>query len=75
MNQKDRLLVNEARKRALDILHRCVTPSGFRASADAAGYPQIWGRDSIFTLLGALASGDTDLLTAGKNSLETIGNA
>jgi GH15 family glucan-1,4-alpha-glucosidase len=74
MNQKEQLLVVEARKRALDILHRCVTPAGFRASADTTGYPQVWGRDSVITFLGALASGDADLLNAGKASLETIGS-
>jgi GH15 family glucan-1,4-alpha-glucosidase len=74
MHQKEQLLVSEARKRAQDILHKCVTPAGFRASAEANGYPQVWGRDSVITLLGALASGDADLLSAGKASLETIGN-
>jgi GH15 family glucan-1,4-alpha-glucosidase len=74
MHQKEQLLVSEVRKRAQDILHKCVTPAGFRASAEANGYPQVWGRDSVITLLGALASGDADLLSAGKASLETIGN-
>lgn len=75
MEQKEKLLVAEARKHALEILHRCVTPFGFRASADAAGYPQIWGRDSAVTLLGALASGDAELVAAGYRSLETLGGA
>ncbi len=51
-------LIEEARKRALDILHGCVTPQGFRASALAVGYPQIWARDSMITFLGAVASGE-----------------
>lgn len=72
MNQKEQALINEARKHALEILHKCSTPSGFRASADSAGYPQIWGRDSIVTLLGALASEDPDLVDTGRASLETI---
>ena len=75
MNQKDLALVREARKRALEILHSSVTPYGFRASADSSGYPQIWGRDSSGTLLGALASGDVDLVRAGRASLDTIGSA
>ena len=75
MNQKDTNLVNEAAKRALDILHRCVTAYGFRASANPAGYPQIWSRDSSITLLGALASGDEALVNSGKASLDTIGEA
>ncbi len=75
MNQNEIDLVNEAKKRALEILHRCVTPYGFKASADPAGYPQVWGRDSAVTLLGAVASGDPELVAAGRASLETLGSA
>lgn len=66
-------LLATARARALDILHRCVTPHGFRASAMAAGYPQIWARDSIITFLGGVAVGDQSLLDAGRASLVTLG--
>jgi glycogen debranching enzyme len=65
-------LLTEARRRALDILHRCATPHGFRASALAAGYPQIWARDSMVSFLGAAATGDADLLAAGRASLATM---
>ncbi len=75
MNQRETRLVNEASKHALDILHHCITPYGFRASADPAGYPQVWSRDSSVTLLGALASGDPALISAGRVSLESIGGA
>ena len=74
MNQAESKLIAEARKHALEILHGCATPYGFRASADLAGYPQIWGRDSAITLLGAIASGDADLIQTGRMSLETLGN-
>jgi len=72
MDQTELILTTEARIRALDILHGCVTPYGFRASADPAGYPQVWGRDSVITLLGALASNDQELIAAGRASLETL---
>ena len=75
MNQKEKQLVSEAQKHALEILHQCVTPYGFRASADPAGYPQVWGRDSAVTFLGALACGDPDLIDVGIRSMETIGTA
>lgn len=75
MNQKEIELVKTAREHALEILHKCVTPHGFRASADPAGYPQVWGRDSSVTLLGALASGDSELIQAGRASLDTLGSA
>jgi len=73
MNQKEQALISEASKHALEILHQCSSASGFRASADSAGYPQVWGRDSTITLLGALASEDPDLVAVGRASLETIG--
>ena len=75
MNQKDSRFVNEGVKRACEILHNCITPHGFRASADPNGYPQVWSRDSSITLLGALASGDNDLMAAGRASLVSIGRA
>lgn len=75
MNQKETNLVNDGKQRALDILHRCATPHGFKASADPAGYPQVWGRDSIVTLLGAIASGDPELIAAGRASLDSLGSA
>lgn len=67
----DRLL-DEARQRALEILYRCATCHGFRASGRAAGYPQIWARDSMITFLGASAGGDAQLLAAGRASLEQM---
>ena len=66
-------ILTETRRRALDILYDCVTPAGFRASSLHQGYPQIWARDSIITFLGAISTGDPDLLAAGRASLETMG--
>src|SRR5438552_11864917 len=67
----DRLL-DEARRRALDVLRGCAGDRGFRASALAAGYPQVWARDSTIAFLGAAASGDPQLIAAGRASLETM---
>jgi glycogen debranching enzyme len=71
----DDLLLSEARERALDVLGRCATARGFRASGLAAGYPQIWARDNGIILLGAVASGEPQLIAAGRAALETIGSA
>jgi len=71
MSEKE--LLTEARKRASDIIYRCVTPNGYRASGLAAGYPQIWSRDSMITFLGATATGDESLMAGGRSSLETMG--
>ncbi|GIV76690.1 MAG: hypothetical protein KatS3mg050_1084 [Litorilinea sp.] len=65
-------LIEEARQRALEVVHSCVVPGGYRASALAAGYPQIWARDSVITFLGAVATGDATLLAAGRAALETM---
>lgn len=65
-------LLHEARERAVDILRRCTTPLGFKASALARGYPHVWARDSAVTALGAVASGDPDLIAAARASLDTL---
>lgn len=65
-------LLQTAHAQALAILRRCATADGFRASGMTSGYPQIWARDSMITFLGAVASGDETLLTAGRASLETM---
>lgn len=62
----------EARARALDVLRRCVTPVGFKASALAGGYPQVWARDAPITALGAYASRDDELVACALRSLETL---
>ena len=67
-------LVEEAYRRALEVLRRCITPYGFRASGLSTGYPQIWARDSMITGLGAVLTGDPDLLTAFRASLDTLGS-
>ncbi len=68
----DLSLIEQAHHRALDIVRRCVTPHGFRASALATGYPQVWARDSMVVFLGAAATGDGELVAAGRASLETM---
>ncbi len=64
--------LSETRQRALDVLWRCVTQHGFRASGLAAGYPQIWARDNGLILLGAVATGEPELITTGRRALETM---
>lgn len=64
--------VDLAYEKALEVLHRCATPMGFKASALATGYPQVWARDAPITSLGALVSGDAALIACAKASLETL---
>lgn len=62
-----------AHDRAVEVLQRCVTPDGFRASGLVAGYPQIWTRDSAITALGAISTGDQVLIDCVRASLQTVG--
>ena len=66
-------LIDEARQQAFDVLQRCVTSHGFRASGLATGYPQIWARDSMTVFIGAAATSDPRLIAAGRASLEIMG--
>lgn len=68
----DTVSIENLRECALQVLHQCVTPHGFRASGLHEGYPQIWARDSIITFLGAAVTGDARLLAAGRASLEVL---
>ncbi|MEZ4668261.1 MAG: glycoside hydrolase 100 family protein [Anaerolineae bacterium] len=72
MKNNDKLL-RDMHVNALEILHRCATPSGFRASGLAAGYPQVWARDNGIIALGAFASGDADLIATARATLLTLG--
>jgi glycogen debranching enzyme len=70
---KTEKLLDEAHDRALEVLHRCSTPQGFRASGLSAGYPQVWARDNAIIGLGALATGDATLIAAARAGLHTLG--
>jgi hypothetical protein len=69
----DSNLLHETRQRAREIVLRCATPLGFRASGLAAGYPQVWARDSIITFLGASVTGAPEVIQAGRASLTLLG--
>lgn len=61
-----------ATRHALSVLRACAHPLGFKASARADGYPQVWARDSMITALGALVTADPVLTAAAEASLETL---
>ncbi len=65
--------IEEARKRAAEVLHHCAHDLGFKASALARGYPHIWARDSMITALGAALCDDPQLMVAFRASLTTLG--
>ncbi|MFC1638905.1 amylo-alpha-1,6-glucosidase [Patescibacteria group bacterium] len=65
-------LVDTARSEAVRVLRHCSHRLGFKASAQRGGYPQVWARDSMITLLGALFSDDEKVLEAARASHDTL---
>lgn len=65
--------IEEARQQALEVVRQCVAPLGFKASAFEGGYPQVWARDAAITALGALTTGEQDMIDATRASLSTLG--
>jgi len=63
-------LLARAREAARGILRRNITPRGFVASID--GYPEVWARDSMITLLGASLANDPEVNTCFRVSLQTL---
>ncbi|AZI44373.1 glycogen debranching protein [Deinococcus psychrotolerans] len=65
--------VEQAYQEALQVLRGCASPLGLKASSLGSGYPQVWARDAPITALGALMTGDEELIQAVRVSLETLG--
>lgn len=53
-NSKTSKLCRQAYEQALSVIDDCAGPRGMIASGEAHGYPQVWARDSMITLLGAI---------------------
>ncbi len=65
-------IVEEAAERAKSVLRECLTSFGYKASALHSGYPQVWGRDAPITSMGALVSGDDELIDGVRASLVSL---
>lgn len=65
-------VVKVARKEAEKIIKDCSCDRGFKASGLESGYPQVWARDSMITLLGATLLDQKDIQSTVKNSLLTL---
>ncbi len=65
-------MIDEAYKQAINTLKECISDIGFKASALDDGYHEVWGRDSMITLLGAIITGDAELRQAARASLDTL---
>ncbi len=64
--------VDECAARSRELLRACVGPRGLVASADFAHYGVVWARDAAVSGLGALASGDEELVAAVADTLDLL---
>ncbi|NIM94015.1 MAG: glycogen debranching protein [Anaerolineales bacterium] len=67
-------LIQEAYERAIEVLQRCITDVGIKASVGRAGYPLVYARDSMITALGAALVPGEEFMGGYKKSLETLGS-
>ena len=65
-------LVDEAAERSLALLRSAATPHGFVASTAFDHYAVIWARDALITCLGAVRSGDSELIDTAAATLDTL---
>lgn len=63
-------LTNQGYLKAIEILKRNSTNFGFKASSNV--YNSIWARDGIITLLGAILSGESQLIKTSRLTLEVL---
>ncbi len=77
MTKKERndKLIDEAYGRATNVLRKCSHKYGLKASAlseERGGYPQVWARDSMITLLGASFVNDKKIQKAIRASIDIL---
>lgn len=66
-------ITETAYEKALGILDACLHPMGIKASGLSDGYPQVWARDSMITLLGACLVEGERYRECFHHTLETLG--
>lgn len=61
--------------KAIELLEKASSSEGFLASAqDISNYKRVWARDGVICGLAALASGNEELITTFRLTLETLAN-
>jgi len=65
-------MIDEAYTKAIKVLKECVSDIGFKASALDDGYHEVWGRDSMITLLGVMLTREPELRQAALSSINTL---
>ena len=64
---------SEGYNRAIEILHKVLTPAGFIASlTDLDNYKRVWTRDAVITGLAVMMTDDEELHSGFKRTLDTI---
>jgi len=76
-NAAERALIEECRRRSIELLRANLTPSGIVAAAPGArartrGYAAIFGRDAAVCAMGMALSGDPELEREAATGLETL---
>ncbi len=64
--------IDVARDHAIEVLKRSASATGFVASSADAHYTSLWARDSAYSIMGAVVSGDAALAAASRASLLTL---
>lgn len=68
-------LVDEAQTRSLELLDRASSHLGFVASPTFDHYAQLWTRDAAISSLGALISGEPDLIETAVRTMRSLSTA
>lgn len=63
----------EGYNKAVSLLHECVTQDGFVASpCNRDNYRRVWARDGVILSLAALLTHDDELISAARQTFETL---
>lgn len=65
-------MIDEAAERSMDLLRAASSEHGFVASPTFDHYSVIWARDGLISSLGALASGEPDLVEMAAATIDTL---
>jgi len=71
-NNGSKELRRQAYEKALRVVAACARPEGMIASARSHGYPQVWARDSMITLLGAVLADNPDFDRSLRSSFRLL---
>jgi glycogen debranching enzyme len=68
-------LVDEAQARSIDLLERASSTLGFVASPSFDHYAQLWARDAAISSLGAIVTGEPDLIETAVRTMTSLARA